>query len=257
MSQTKTQIISQDSGAGNWQFKNFRAPQTLPMEYPSMANRSQSGPTSIFRSTYQSGFLSVLYAIGQRPLELWEKQVRNGHVKRITDADIRSLAIEVLGTNVSTTFITTPVSPQQALGIRLPIIVFVIKNLKRYFVFEVQISDDTATRRRFSCSNFISNPKIRSFSAQLPLRLEDGWNQISLNLSELTRKIFGTGYQDTVRIQVHANIRIRRIYFCDKVYGEDEVPADFKVFVMNSNRKTSSSSDMEQQVVPSKPLSFT
>ena len=65
-------------------------------------------------------------------------QIRSGHVKRVTDPDIRSLAIEILGSNVNTTFITTPINPQQMLGIRLPFLVLVVKNIKRYFIFEVQ-----------------------------------------------------------------------------------------------------------------------
>ena len=81
----------------------------------------------MFKNTFQSGFLSILYSIGSKPLQIWEKQVmsycirskcrqlehpffdacpaccakvRNGHIKRITDNDIQSLVIEIVGTNV-------------------------------------------------------------------------------------------------------------------------------------------------------------
>lgn len=30
---------------------------------------------------------------------------------------------------------------------------------------------------------------------------------------------------------VHANCRIRRIYFADALYEEDEIPADFRMYV--------------------------
>jgi hypothetical protein len=43
----------------------------------------------MFKNTFQSGFLSVLYSIGSKPLQLWDKIVRNGHIKRITDNDIQ------------------------------------------------------------------------------------------------------------------------------------------------------------------------
>jgi len=39
----------------------------------------------MFHNTFQSGLLSVLYSIGTKPLQIWDKQVRNGHIKRITD----------------------------------------------------------------------------------------------------------------------------------------------------------------------------
>ena len=32
------------------------------------------GSIAMFRNSYQAGFLSILYAIGSKPLELWEKK---------------------------------------------------------------------------------------------------------------------------------------------------------------------------------------
>jgi len=58
-----------------WQLRMQRLPQSLPLEYPGMAAKLGQGPTSLFKGTFQSGFISILYAIGQRPLEIWEKQV--------------------------------------------------------------------------------------------------------------------------------------------------------------------------------------
>ena len=66
-------------------------------------------------------------------------KVRNGHIKRITDNEIQSLVLEIVGTNVSTTYITCPADPKKTLGIKLPFLVMIIKNLKKYFTFEVQV----------------------------------------------------------------------------------------------------------------------
>ena len=55
--------------------------------------------------------------------------VRNGHIKRITDADIQSSVLEIAGTNVSTTYITCPADPKKTLGIKLPFLVMIIKNV--------------------------------------------------------------------------------------------------------------------------------
>jgi hypothetical protein len=65
--------------------------------------------------------------------------VRNGHIKRITDNDIQSLVLEIISSNVSTTYITCPADPKKTLGIKLPFLVMIIKNLKKYFTFEVQV----------------------------------------------------------------------------------------------------------------------
>ena len=43
----------------------------------------------------------------------------------------------------STTFITCPADPSKTLGIKLPFLVMIIKNLKKYFTFEVQVSAST------------------------------------------------------------------------------------------------------------------
>ncbi|KAL0218404.1 hypothetical protein P9112_004057 [Eukaryota sp. TZLM1-RC] len=185
----------------------------------------------MFRNSYQSGFLSILYSIGSKPLQIWNKDVRNGHIKRITDPDIQSLALEIAGTNVSTTYISCPADPKQTLGIKLPFIVFILKNLKRYFTFEVQILDDKNVRRRFRASNYQANCRVKPFICSMPMRLEPGWNQIQFNLSDFTRRAFGTNYIETLRVQIHANCRLRRIYFTDRLYSEEELPAEFKLFL--------------------------
>ena len=57
-------------------------------------------PAWTVRAPRQGGFLSLLYSIGSKPLQLWDKQVQNGHIKRLTDEDIQSSVLEVLGANV-------------------------------------------------------------------------------------------------------------------------------------------------------------
>lgn len=185
----------------------------------------------MFRNTYQAGFLSVLYSIGSKPLQIWDKQVRNGHIKRITDSDIQSSVLEVAGTNVSTTYITCPAEPKETLGIKLPFLVMIIKNLKKYFTFEVTILDDKGVHRRFRASNYQSTTRVKPFICTMPMRLDDGWNQIQFNLSDFTRRAYGTNYVETLRVQIHANCRIRRIYFSDRLYTEEELPAEFKLFL--------------------------
>ena len=91
----------------------------------------------MFKTTYHSGFLSILYSIGSKPLQIWDRAVRNGHIKRITDPDIQSSVLEIMGTNVSTNYINAPLDPKKTLSIKLPFLVMIIKNLKKYFTFEV------------------------------------------------------------------------------------------------------------------------
>ena len=62
--------------------------------------------------------------------------------------------LEIISTNVSTTYITCPADPTKTLGIKLPFLVMIVKNLNKYFSFEVQVLDDKNVRRRFRASNY-------------------------------------------------------------------------------------------------------
>merc|ERR1719203_2512137 len=136
-----------------------------------------------------------------------------------------------MGTNVSTTYITCPADPAKTLGIKLPFLVMIIKNLNKYFTFEVTVLDDKEVRRRFRASNYQSTTRVKPFICTMPMRLDEGWNQIQFNLSDFTRRAYGTNYIETLRVQLHANCRIRRIYFSDRLYSEEELPPEFKLFL--------------------------
>ena len=132
---------------------------------------------------------------------------------------------------MSTTYITCPANPKKTLGIKLSYLVMIIKNLKKYFTFEVTVLDDKNVHRRFRASNYQSTTRVKPFICTMPMRLDDGWNQIQFNLLDFTRRAYGTNYIETLRVQIHANCRIRRIYFADRLYSEAELPAEFKLFL--------------------------
>ncbi len=80
--------------------------------------------------------------------------VRNGHIKRITDEDIASSVLEISAANVSTTYVSCPADKAKTLGIKLPFLVMIVKNMQKFFSFEVQVLDDKNVRRRFRASNY-------------------------------------------------------------------------------------------------------
>ena len=43
---------------------------------------------------------------------------------------------------------------------------------------------------------------MKPFICTMPMRLDDGWNQIQFNLSDFTRRAYGTNYIETLRVQV-------------------------------------------------------
>ncbi|CAK1584680.1 unnamed protein product [Parnassius mnemosyne] len=201
----------------------------------------------MFKNTYQSGLLTIFYSCGSNPLAIWDMKVQNGHVKRLTDNEVNSIVLEIVSTNVATTYITCP-RRNQVLGIKLPFLVMIVKNLKRYFSFEITILDDKNMRRRFRISNFQSTTKIKPFCTTMPIGLSGGWNQIQFNLADFTKRAYGTQFIETLRVQVHANARLRRIYFCERLYTEEELPQDYKLYLPleRKQRKVKESKKLEK-----------
>ena len=109
----------------------------------------------------ESCYITSLFMISQTLVKVWDLRrfwvcvaVHNGHIKRISDQDIQSTVLEVGSTNITTTFITCPADPKATLGIKLPFLVMIVKNMKKFFSFEVQVLDDKGVRRRFRASNY-------------------------------------------------------------------------------------------------------
>ncbi|KAL1491701.1 hypothetical protein ABEB36_012259 [Hypothenemus hampei] len=208
----------------------------------------------MFSSSQQGGFISIFYSVGSSPLAIWDKQVKNGHIRRLIDEEVKSLVLDIGGTNVATTYITCPIKPCASLGIKLPYLVMVIKNMKKYFTFEIQILDDKDMRRRFRVSNFQSTTKVRPFCTTMPIGLSSGWNQVQFNLADFAKRAYGSVYLETVRVQIHANVRIRRIYFTDQLHSDDELPNEFKLLAPKSRKEKKSLKEFpaaeEAPVVP-------
>ncbi|RHZ63254.1 hypothetical protein Glove_330g42 [Diversispora epigaea] len=193
----------------------------------------------MFRNTFQSGFLSILYSIGNKPFQIWHTETdtkhEESHVSRVMDEDINSMVIEITSPNITDTYITCPAQLNRTLGIKLPILVLIVKNLKKLFTLEVQIMDDKNIIRRFRASNFQFVTRVKPYICTMPMRLDEGWNQIQFNLADFTRRAYSTNYVETLRVQIHANCRLRRIYFADRVYAEEELPPEIKLWVPNNN----------------------
>jgi len=62
------------------------------------------------------------------------------------------------------------------------------------------------------------------------MKLDEGWNQIHFNLTDFTRRAYGTNYLETLRVQIHANCRIRRIYFTDQLLSSKSIPDEYRAF---------------------------
>ena len=71
----------------------------------------------------------------------------------------------------------------------------------------------------------------------MPMRLDEGWNQIQFNLGDFTSRAYNTVYIETLRVQIHASCRIRRIFFSSRLYEEEELPPNFKIMMPEERKK--------------------
>ena len=117
----------------------------------------------------------------------------------------------MLGNNVNSTYITSPPPGMPSLGISLPILVLIVKNLKRYFTYQVLILDDQNLRRRFRMTNIPGFNRKLPTVFTFPITLEEGWNELATNLSELCARVYGTRYIETLRIEIHPNCKLREV----------------------------------------------
>ena len=112
----------------------------------------------------------------------------------------------------------------------MPTIVILVKNLMKYFEFSVTIIDDKKIERTFKATNFQTLTRVKGNFCSMPMRLEDGWNQVHINLDDFCKKAFGTVYKETKRVQIHGNCRLRRIYFTIFPVDYKKIPPEYKVF---------------------------
>jgi len=175
-------------------------------------------------------FETILYSIGTKPLENFALEVKNGHIKRVIDNDIQSSVIEIMGANLNNNLVRIPNDDKKTLGIKMPNLVLQIKNLKKYFMFEVLILDSKGQKRLFKASNFQTLTRVKPNLCSIPLKLVDGWNQLFFSLDDFVQRAYSTQYVETLKVQIHANCRIRRIYFTDQPQNYRKIPPEYKVF---------------------------
>ena len=185
----------------------------------------------MFRNTFVSGFVSLFFSLGSKPLELWHVvKGEGGSVGLVRDEELESPVLELRDANVSTTRIECPPASRDTLDLGLNFLVLLVKNMDAFFTLEVEVADDSGKTRRFRCSNFQSDTRIRPEMTTFPLVLEPGWNTLTLDLPSLVQRAYGTQYRHLEGVIVHANTRIRRIYLARELVAEDNLPLEFRLF---------------------------
>lgn len=127
--------------------------------------------------------------------------------------------------NSQKTWIMCPPATDQVLNIKLPILVILLKSMQSQCFFQLQFVDKNNIKHLINFSNV--EPKKNTVTKFAPPRmhlvLEPGWNKLELDLFHLS-KIFETEFEAVCRLKICASCRIRRIYFTDRHYDDNEMP---------------------------------
>ncbi|KAJ2948273.1 hypothetical protein O0L34_g7505 [Tuta absoluta] len=71
----------------------------------------------------------------------------------------------------------------------------------------------------------------------MPISLADGWNQVQFNLSDFTTRAYNRTFIEVVSLRINANIRLKRIYFAQKLINDDDLPAEYRLFYPLQRKK--------------------
>jgi hypothetical protein len=95
--------------------------------------------------------------------------------------------------------------------------------------------------------------RVKPFVCTMPLKLEEGWNQVQFSLEDFCKRAYGTSYVETLCLQIHASCRVRRVYFSDRLYAEEELPAEYRLFMPRSPQVSASAAYSENRAAPAAP----
>ncbi|KAJ1755746.1 hypothetical protein LPJ58_004073 [Coemansia sp. RSA 1591] len=185
----------------------------------------------MFRHIHQGGIITLFNSASMNPLQLWSTSTAAGeHIIFKQDEEVDSIVLCIQSADLAHSFISCPKHKTETLGITLPFITMLIKNMDHLFGFEAEILDTHGKVRRFRSSNYESEARVEHKISCLPLRLDRGWNYLTLDLRDMATRIYGTGFKEVRRITVHASICVRLILFADRIVPEDELPKELRLY---------------------------
>lgn len=96
----------------------------------------------------------------------------------------------------------------------------------------VKIIDKEQYRRRFSFMTYNVErlPSINTSVAYIPLKLEDCWNFLEINLQTFCHKAYGMDYEALQRVTIYPNCHLRRVYLHDHHYNDETPVEKYQVF---------------------------
>jgi len=104
-----------------------------------------------------------------------------------------------------------------------------IKNLEKFTSLDVEIVDDAKLYRAFHLSSRRTIATITPEQCELPMMLGSGWQVIHLDLEDMVRRAYGTGYLSTVQVTINGTCRVAKAFFSDVIYADAQLPPFLRV----------------------------
>ena len=83
-----------------------------------------------------------------------------------------------------------------------------------------------------ACSPFSNTRSVADIGtdrAFLPLKLDEGWQRVNIDLERTVRLVFGSSYLTTSQVTIRASARVAKIFFQSQSFSDYEVPSHLRV----------------------------
>ncbi len=147
--------------------------------------------------------------------------VPSGEVHISEDQELgNSLVVELSGNDSRIVFYTLS---------NMPFVVIFINACDRYTSLSVVGKDDQGIERFLEFSNKRSSVFIEDNVAKFPMVIEDGWQRICINLSDMFFKSFGTYYDTVSELTVDGGSRIYKLFLQQELYLDPQLPPFLRI----------------------------
>ncbi|CAL8070585.1 unnamed protein product [Orchesella dallaii] len=185
-------------------------------------------------TTYSKpGLVSIFYNEDQRSFHNWGLEVgsgrKRGRIREAIDHQINTPVLEVAGNHDGSVYMVCPPDPSKCINVNMPYITMLMKDMHGYSSVEFTVLDSLGFSRKICAKNFKSRCVIGELNCEIPMRLSPTWNYASVNLDETLRNAFGTKLMSVQRIKINANVRVRRVYFSEEIFGYKRLPQEFRI----------------------------
>lgn len=153
----------------------------------------------------------------------------DGRINLVKDLEVKAHCAELTCAGDNETCAISFPDDTQFIGTTHPFFTLHLKNIDRFVTITIELEATDGTKKTLKCSNHQSVVRLSANQASIPLDLQPGWNKVVLNLEDLVQRIFKARYAQCLRVKIHANCRLRRIFFSDQNYRNADLPSSLRV----------------------------